>query len=71
VKAFAWPLLRCTPSDLPEVIETLLEAIAQHAVGDRPGRVEPRALKRRPKPYDLLNQPRDQARTLELTQSCD
>jgi len=28
-------------------------------VPDRPGRYEPRALKRRPKPYDLLNRPRD------------
>jgi hypothetical protein len=71
VKAFAWPLLTCAPSDLPEVIQTLLHAIAQHAVGDRPGRVEPRALKRRPKPYDLLNQPRDQARNRELTKSCE
>ena len=26
---------------------------------DRPGRVEPRVLKRRPKPYDLMNRPRD------------
>lgn len=71
VKAFAGPLLTCAPGDLPEVVQTLLHAIAQHAVGDRPGRVEPRALKRRPKPYDLLNQPRDQARTLELTKGCE
>ena len=28
----------------------------------RPGRVEPRAVKRRPKAYDLLNKPRDQMR---------
>ena len=28
----------------------------------RPGRVEPRAIKRRPKPYDQLNKPRDQLR---------
>ena len=28
----------------------------------RPDRVEPRALKRRPKRYDLLNRPRDQLR---------
>jgi hypothetical protein len=71
VKAFAGPLLTCALGDLPEVVQTLLDAIAQHTVGDRPGRVEPRALKRRPKPYDLLNQPRDQARSLELTKSCD
>jgi hypothetical protein len=36
--------------------------IAQQRVGDRPGRIEPRAIKRRPKPYPLLTQPRSQAR---------
>ncbi len=71
VKAFAGPLLTCALGDLPEVVQTLLDAIAQHTVGDRPGRVEPRALKRRPKPYDLLNQPRDQARNRELANSCE
>ena len=40
----------------------LLVLIAQQRVGKRPGRVEPRALKRRPKPYPLLNQPRQLAR---------
>jgi hypothetical protein len=66
VKAFALPLLTCTKSKLPEVIDELLLAVARHGVGNRPDRVEPRALKRRPKPYDLLNKPRDQARKLEL-----
>jgi hypothetical protein len=40
----------------------LLVLIAQQRVGQRPGRVEPRALKRRPKPYPLLNLPRHLAR---------
>ena len=40
----------------------LLILIAQQRVGKRPGRIEPRALKRRPKPYPLLNQPRQLAR---------
>jgi len=31
-------------------------------VGDRPGRCEPRAIKRRPKPRPLLKQPRAEAR---------
>ena len=39
-----------------------LENMAGHIVGNRPGRVEPRAVKRRPKPHDLLTQPREQAR---------
>ena len=40
----------------------LLILIAQNQVGDRPGRVEPRAIKRRPKPVPLLMQPRTIAR---------
>lgn len=44
------------------LIEELLRVIASSGVGDRPGRVEPRAIKRRPKPHDLLKEPRDVAR---------
>lgn len=36
--------------------------IAQQRVGNRPGRLEPRAIKRRPKPYPLLIKPRAIAR---------
>ncbi len=36
--------------------------IAWSRVGHRPNRVEPRAIKRRPKPHKLLNQPREEAR---------
>ena len=42
--------------------EELLSAIAYHEVGNRPCRYEPRARKRRPKPYKLLQIPRDEAR---------
>jgi hypothetical protein len=41
---------------------TLLLLMAQQRVGNRPGRIEPRAVKRRPKPYPLLTKPRVQAR---------
>ena len=41
---------------------SLFVLIAQQHVGERPGRIEPRALKRRPKPYPLLTQPRAIAR---------
>jgi hypothetical protein len=37
-------------------------AIAGHQVGNRPDRIEPRAVKRRPKPHPLLKEPRVQAR---------
>ena len=42
----------------------LFVLIAQQQVGDRPGRIEPRAIKRRPKPYPLLTQPRTVAQAL-------
>lgn len=40
----------------------LFVLIAQQRVGERPGRIEPRAIKRRPKPYPLLTKPRALAR---------
>lgn len=42
--------------------DAMFVAIAYDRVGDRPGRIEPRAKKRRPKQYDLLNTPRNEAR---------
>ncbi len=47
---------------LPQLHTALLEAIATHRVGNRPDRYEPRAVKRRPKPHDLLTIPRQEAR---------
>ena len=43
-------------------IAVLFTLIAQVRVGNRPGRIEPRARKRRPKPYPWLKVPRAQAR---------
>jgi hypothetical protein len=70
LNAFALPLLTCTASRLPEVIEDLLLAIARHQVGDRPDRIEPRRIKRRPKPHKLLTTPRPNARRLETQDTC-
>lgn len=44
--------------DRDETEYGLFILIAQQRVGDRPGRIEPRAIKRRPKPYPLLTKPR-------------
>ena len=44
------------------LIERLLKAIASHRVGDRPGRSEPRCVKRRRKAYPYLTKPRHIAR---------
>jgi len=38
----------------------LFNLMAQRRVGHRPGRIEPRAVKRRPKPFSLLMKPRDE-----------
>lgn len=38
----------------------LFTLIAQRRVGQRPGRVEPRVVKRRPKPFSLLMKPRNE-----------
>lgn len=40
------------------LLAELLRVLAADAVRERPGRREPRALKRRPKPYPRLNRPR-------------
>ena len=42
--------------------ETILRAIAYHEVGDRPDRVEPRVVKRRPKAFPRMQIPRKLAR---------
>ena len=40
-----------------------LSGLLQHRVAHRPDRIEPRAIKRRPKPHKLLTKSRNQART--------
>ena len=44
------------------LVAAALATMAVHVVGNRPGRVEPRALKRRPKEHALLTKPRAEAR---------
>lgn len=51
-----------TDGDLGLLIRLHREHIASHRVGNRSGRIEPRAIKRRPKPHDLLTEPRATAR---------
>jgi hypothetical protein len=54
-----WPTGPLTDPD--DYYAAMLDAIAEHRVGQRPDRVEPRANKRRPKPQRLLKEPRAQA----------
>jgi len=65
VTAFAPKLEAARPKARPALIDAMLEVIAYHRVGDRPGRWEPRARKRRPKPGGRLTQPRAEARLPE------
>jgi Transposase DDE domain len=60
--AFRDALRYATPSDREHLVREMLRAIARHRVGDRFGRVEPRANKRRPEPQRFLMEPRRQAR---------
>jgi hypothetical protein len=65
VTAFAPKIEAARPKDRPALIGALLAVIAYHRVGDRPGRWEPRARKRRPKQGARLTQPRAVARLPE------
>jgi hypothetical protein len=59
---FREALRRATPEERERLVKAMLEAISQHIVGDRFGRVEPRANKRRSKSQRYLTEPRRQAR---------
>src|SRR4051794_5964906 len=62
VTAFAPKIEAAPPEGRGRLIDALLKTVAYHRVGDRPGRWEPRARKRRPKPGTRLMQPRDVAK---------
>ena len=62
VTAFAPKIEAARPGDRAALIDAMLKAIAYHRVGDRPGRWEPRARKRRPRPGARLTQPRATAK---------
>jgi IS4 transposase len=59
---FRTSLLHASTAELPELNSRILAAIARHRVGNRPGRVEPRKVKRRPKGYSRLLQARAKER---------
>jgi hypothetical protein len=63
LNAFAPLLLTASAADVPSWCERLRAAIAEHRVGDRLDRYEPRAKRRRPNPNPPpLNEPREKAR---------
>ena len=59
LRQFSWAIAQAgSKKKRNQLIVQLLEIIARDQVPERPDRREPRALKRRPKPYDRLNRPR-------------
>jgi hypothetical protein len=58
VTAFAPKIEAARPENRAALIDAMLTTIVYHRVGNRPGRWEPRACKRRPKPGKRLTQPR-------------
>ena len=55
------------PNRRNELYAAVLRAVATHRVNDRPDRVEPRAVKRRPKKQVYLNEPRSIAKARLLS----
>ena len=55
-------------STAARLIDAALTNLMDHLVGGRPGRIEPRAVKRRPKQQDLLMKPRAEAKNDILDQ---
>lgn len=62
LEAFRWLLPRPEELRPQEELRVVLAALAAHQVGHRPGRVEPRRVKRRRDKYQQLRDPRPQAR---------
>jgi hypothetical protein len=56
-----WPQLALGQFS-PKTLEKILTQIASLKIPDRPNRIEPRVLKRRPLPYQLMTQPRQTLR---------
>jgi hypothetical protein len=68
----SWMLMSCRligQAKRDEFCRQLLEQIAECVVANRPGRLEPRVVKRRPKPYKLMQKPRSELRR-ELRKRC-
>jgi hypothetical protein len=62
VNGFTPALVLAEGAVVVALLDALLGSVAAHRVGQRPNRVEPRAVKRRPKAHKLLRVPRLKAR---------
>ena len=68
LNAFADHLRHATGKQITAIIASVLGSIASLVLPYRPGRIDPRAKKRRPKNLPLLTVPRNEARELIKTQ---
>jgi Transposase DDE domain len=58
MEGFRVELNRVAPGEVAGLVGVMLRAIATLRIGDRPDRVEPRVVKRRPKAYPRMQEPR-------------
>jgi hypothetical protein len=65
VTSFTPKIEAAEPHNRAPLLDAMLNAIAYHRVRNRPGRWEPRAIKRRPKRHHRLTQPRNVAKRPE------
>ena len=68
LQAFHLLLLQATEDVIDDLLDYIAKIIGEHIVGNRPGRKEPRANKRRPKPTNRLQHSRKLARKLKMYQ---
>ena len=65
--AASWMVAACADDlTFSQFVAAHLANLSAHRIGHRPDRIEPRAIKRRPKPHRLLTQPRAEARAALL-----
>jgi hypothetical protein len=68
LNAFRWILVLSERGQRVQLVRIVLVAIGTHRVGNRPGRCEPRKVKRRPKAYPRMTKPRAEERAEALAE---
>ena len=64
MQTFTLSVLGASAPQAEQLYEETLHVIASHRVGKRPGRVEPRKVKRRKSKYPYLTAPRSSPKSL-------
>ncbi len=62
MEGFRVELNRAGAAQVAGLVRVMLESLAALRVGDRPDRYEPRVVKRRPKAYPRMHEPRKEAK---------